>query len=143
MTRRHATRITSSITDCACTHATRAFSYPPIWQALSDAKVAEAVRDLRDGYSLEEKVGEITVLRDLIAKLPEAFLLKLGNEKEVKNAKQPTGNRQYYATLERNLITVVSVAFPACVLKEHETQRTTRGKRFQGRYFDGLCSSNS
>ena len=115
----------------------------PMWQALSDVKKAEAAQELRDGYSLEEKPGEITVLRDLIAKLPVAFLLKLGNEKEVKNAKQPKGNRQYYATLERNLISVVTVAFPACVLKEHETQRTTRGKRFQGLYFDGLCSSNS
>ncbi len=114
-----------------------------MWQALSDVKKAEAAQELRDGYSLEEKAGEIVILRDLIAMLPEAFLLKLGNEKEVKNAKQPKGNRQYYATLERNLISVVSVAFPACVLKEHETQRTTRGKRFQGRYFDGLCSSNS
>ena len=115
----------------------------PMWQALSDVKKAEAAQELRDGYSLEEKPGEITVLRDLIAKLPEAFLLKLGNEKEVKNAKQPKGNRQYYATLERNLISVVTVAFPACVLNEHETQRITRGKRFQGLYFDGLCSSNS
>ena len=115
----------------------------PMWQALSDVKKAEAAQELRDGYSLEEKPGEITVLRDLIAKLPVAFLLKLGNEKEVKNAKQPKGNRQYYATLERNLISVVSVAFPACVLKEHETQRTTRGQRFKGLYFDGLCSSNS
>ena len=114
-----------------------------MWQALSDVKKAAAVQELRGGYRLEEKEGKIVILRDLFAMLPEAFLLKLGSEKEVKNAKQPKGNRQYYATLERNLISVVTVAFPACVLKKHETQRTTRCKRFQGLYFDGLCSSNS
>ena len=74
-----------------------------MWQALSDVKKAEAAQELRDGYSLEEKAGEIVILRDLIAKLPRAFLLtlSLGNEKEVTNALKPNASRKYYATLER------------------------------------------
>ena len=79
-----------------------------MWQALSDVKKAQAVQELRDRYSLEEKAGEIVILRDLIAMLSRAFLLKLGNEKEVDYAKQPRVNRKFYATLEHNLLSVVT-----------------------------------
>ena len=106
----------------------------PMWQALSDVKKAEAAQELRDGYSYEEKAGEITVLRDLIAKLPRAFLLKLGNEKEVTMALTPNAPRKYYATLERNLQSVVLTAFPTCTIEENTTGR----QGFKGLYIDGL-----
>lgn len=99
-------------------------------------KKAAAVQELRDCSFLEEKAGEITVLRDLFAVLPEAFLLKLGSEKEVENAKQPRVNRKRYATLERNLLSVVRAAFPTCTIKENTTGR----HGFKGLYIDGLSS---
>ena len=107
-----------------------------MWQALSDVKKAELAQELRDGYSYEEKAGEITVLRDLIAKLLRAVLLtlSLGNEKEVTNALKPNESRKYYATLECNLLSVVLAAFPTCTIGENTTGR--RG--FKGLYIDGL-----
>ena len=99
-------------------------------------KKAEAVQELRDGYSFKEKAGKIVKLRDLIAKLPRAFLLKLGNEREVDYAKQPSVNRKFYATLERNLLSVVMDAFPNCTIEENTTGR----QRFKGLYIDGLSS---
>ena len=110
----------------------------PMWQALSDVKKAEAVQELRDRYSLEEKAGEIVILRDLIAMLSRAFLLKLGNEKEVDYAKQPRVNRKFYATLEHNLLSVVMDAFPICTIKENTTGR----QGFKGLYIDGLFSGS-
>ena len=111
-----------------------------MWQALSDAVKAAAVQELRDGYSFEEKAGEIVILRDLIKMLPRTFLLLIGSDKEVENAKQPKANRQFYATLEQNLLSVVRAAFPTCTIMEHKKQHTTGGKRFKGLYIDGLCS---
>ena len=107
-------------------------------QALSDVKKAEAVQELRDGYSYEEKAGEIVILRDLIAKLPRAFLLtlSLGNEKEVTKALKPNAPRKYYATLERNLQSVVLTAFPTCTIEENTTGR----QGFKGLYIDGLSA---
>ena len=113
----------------------------PMWQALSDVKKAEASQELRDGYSLEEKAGEITVLRDLIAELPQTFLLNLGSEKEVKAAKKPNSPRQHYARLEQNLRSVVLAAFPTCQILENDSQRTIGGRRFKGPYIDGLYLS--
>ena len=107
-------------------------------QALSDVKKAEAAQELRDGYSYEEKAGEIVILRDLIAKLPRAFLLKLGNEKEVTNALKPNSARQHYARFEQNLRSVVTAAFPTCRILENDTQMTIGGRRFKGPYIDGL-----
>ena len=107
-----------------------------MWQALSDVKKAAAVQELRGGYSFKEKAGEIVILRNLIAKLPEAFLLKLGNEKELTNAKKPNAGRKFYATLERNLLSVVLTAFPTCTIDENTTGR--RG--FKGLYINGLSS---
>ena len=112
-----------------------------MWQALSDVKKAEAAQELRDGhpgYSLKENEGEITVLRDLIAKLPRAFLLKLGDENEVKAAQKPNSARQHYARLEQNLRSVVLAAFPTCQILENDSQRTIGGRRFKGPYIDGL-----
>ena len=111
---------------------------PPMRQALSDVKKAEAAQELRDGYSYEEKAGEIVILRDLIAKLPRAFLLKLGNEKEVTNALKPNSARQHYARFEQNLRSVVTAAFPTCRILENDTQMTIGGRRFKGPYIDGL-----
>ena len=108
-------------------------------QALSDVKKAEAAQELRDGYSYEEKAGEITVLHDLIAKLPRAFLLKLGNENEVKAAQKLNSPRQHYARLEQNLCSVVTAAFPACRILENDTRKEIGGRRFKGLYIDGLC----
>ena len=112
-------------------------------QALSDVKKAEAAQELRDGYSLEEKAGEIVILRDLIAKLPRAFLLtlSLGSEKEVKAVKKPNSPRQHYARLEQNLRSVVLAAFPTCQILENDSQRTIGGRRFKGPYIDGLYLS--
>ena len=107
-----------------------------MWQALSDVKKAEAVQELRDRYSLEEKAGEIVILRDLIAMLSRAFLLKLGNAKEVGYAKQPRVNRKFYATLEHNLLSVVMDAFPNCTIEENTTGR----QGFKGLYIGGLSS---
>ena len=108
----------------------------PMWQALSDVKKVELAQELRNGYSYEEKAGQITVLRDLIAKLPRAFLLtlSLGNEKEVTMALNPNVPRKYYATLEHNLLSVVLTAFPTCTIEENTTGR----QGFKGLYIDGL-----
>ena len=108
-------------------------------QALSDVKKAEAAKELRDGYSYEEKAGEITVLRDLIDVLPEAFLLKLGNENEVKAAQKLNSPRQHYARLEQNLCSVVTAAFPACRILENDTRKEIGGRRFKGPYIYGVC----
>ena len=107
-----------------------------MWQALSDALKAVVVQELRDGYAFEEKAGKIVVLRDLIKMLPLTFLLLIGSDKEVENAKQPRVNRKHYATLERNLLSVVRAAFPTCTIEENTTGR--RG--FKGLYIDGLSS---
>ena len=111
-----------------------------MWQALSDVKKAAAVQELRGGYRLEEKEGKIVILRDLFAMLPQTFLLLLGSDKEVENAKQPNSARKFYATLEQNLLSAVLAAFPTCTVKEHEKQHAIGGKRFKGLYIDGLCS---
>ena len=105
-------------------------------------KKAAAVQELRGDYRLEEKEGKIVILHNLIEMLPEAFLLNLGSEKEVKNAKKPNSPRKFYATLEQNLLSAVLAAFPTCTVKEHEKQHAIGGKRFKGLYIDGLCSSN-
>ena len=111
-----------------------------MWQVLSDVKKAAAVQEIRDGYAFEEKAGKVVTLHELIGMLPLTFLLNLGSDKEVKAAKHPKANRKFYATLEKNLRSVVLAAFPTCTIKEHEKQQTTGGKRFKGLYIDGLCS---
>ena len=85
---------------------------------------------------MEEKEGKIVILRDLFAMLPQTFLLLLGSDKEVENAKQPNSARKFYATLEQNLLWAVRAAFPTCTIKENTTGR--RG--FKGLYIDGLSS---
>ena len=111
----------------------------PTRQALSDVKKAEAAQELRNGYPLEEKAGEITVLHDLIAKLSRAFLLKLGSENEVKAAQKLNSPRQHYARLEQNLCSVVTAAFPTCRILQNDTRKTIGGRRFKGPYIDGVC----
>ena len=112
-----------------------------MWQALSDVKKAAAVQELRGGYRLEEKEGKIVILRDLFAMLPQTFLLLLGSDKEVENAKQPNSARKFYATLEQNLRSVVLAAFPACQILENDTRKDIGGTRFKGPYIDGLYLS--
>ena len=111
-----------------------------MWQALSDVAKAAVVQELRDDYAYKEKAGKVVTLRELIEKLLRTFLLLIGSDKEVDIAKQPKANRKHYATLKKNLLSVVLAAFPTCTIKEHKKQQTTGGKRFKGLYIDGLCS---
>ena len=48
---------------------------------------AAAVTELREGFALEEKAGEIVMMRKLLEMLPRTFLLNLSSEKEVDIAK--------------------------------------------------------
>ena len=108
----------------------------PVWQALSETVKAAAVTELRDGFALEEKAGEIVVLRKLLEMLPRTFLHNLGSEKEVRIARQPRANRKHYATLETNLLSVVCAAFPSCTVEENETGRGG----WKGLYINGLLN---
>ena len=116
-------------------------SLTPMWQILSDAVKAAVVQELRDGYAFEEKAGKVVTLHELIGMLPLTFLLNLGSDKEVDIAKKSKANRKFYATLEKNLLSVVLAAFPACQILENDTRKDIGGTRFKGPYIDGLYLS--